>query len=72
MITVDIEKQNALKSEKYDTHLMQKHVMPKLFSDNKWYCYRGLFGWSKGYDTQKECQIDWVDYCRKLDEMNNN
>jgi len=72
MNKIDEEKRSVLLDEKYDKESMQKHVMPRQFSDGKWYCYRGLFGWSKGTDTKDECQELWIDYCKNLDMLNNN
>ena len=72
MNTIDEEKLLILSKEKYDTESMQKHVMPRQLSDGKWYCFRGLFGWSKAADTKEECYEYWISYCKNLDMLNNN
>lgn len=70
MNELDQEKKDSLKDQPYEDG--QRHLMPTQFLNGKWYCYRGVFGWSDGFDTKEDCKTVWVAYAKRLDELHNN
>ena len=69
---IESQKNDLLKIAIHDNEIGQKHVHPVTLFDGLWYCYRGIFGWSKPVTTKDACYDIWNDYCGWLETMDAN